>query len=380
MYRSTTLGEALQQTLDEFVRDGQIPASLVPRIMAAYDKSINHALNNRLRNKTTFKAEKLRAYRFCDNVWTFLMNSVEFRDIKSIDGPIERVKVVACDATAMVGFWGRKLTERLRLTWQMLRTAYAYQHNHFYNKKFRLGPTRQMLVAISYAAVSSSTDQFDNQQSSTSKLFARTPEPVPGSNWEKIIYENDLTVYRRWIDEGGVYEYRCAGTYRDISAEDFLRAQTDIEYRKKWDASVVKLEIVKKYDDGTEVIKWIHKFPRPMSARIYVYKRQIFLDSKSQTIRVESEALNPQEWPNDPSDTSVVRVEYYKSQLMVHAHTSYKENGFDYVLTYCDQPKAKIPGPAYKWILNYGGPYFLQEVYTAAKHLSEERKSTGTPV
>ncbi|KAI6227307.1 Transcription initiation factor IIA subunit 2 [Aphelenchoides fujianensis] len=99
MYRSTTLGEALQQTLDEFVRDGQIPASLVPRIMAVYDKSINQALNTRLRNKTTFKAEKLRAYRFCDNVWTFLMNNVEFRDIKSIDGPIERVKVVACDAS-----------------------------------------------------------------------------------------------------------------------------------------------------------------------------------------------------------------------------------------------------------------------------------------
>ncbi|KAI6214467.1 START domain-containing protein [Aphelenchoides besseyi] len=332
MYRSTTLGEALQQTLDEFVRDGQIPASLVPRIMAAYDKSINHALNNRLRNKTTFKE--------------------------------------------MVDFWGRKLTERLRLTWQMLRTAYAYQHTHFYNKKFRFGPTRQMLVAISYAAVSTSTDQFVNQQSSTSKLFSRTPEPIPGSDWEKIIYENDLTVYRRWINENGVYEYRCAGTYRDISAENFLRAQTDIEYRKKWDASV----IMKTYDDGTEVIKWIHKFPRPMNARIYVYKRQIFLDPKSQTIRVESEALNPQEWPNDPSDSSVVRVEYYKSELMVHAHTSYNENGFDYVLTYCDQPKAKIPGPAYNWILNYGGPYFLQQVYTAAKDLSEKQKSTGTPV
>ncbi|CAD5221974.1 unnamed protein product [Bursaphelenchus okinawaensis] len=99
MYRSTTLGIALDQVLDEFVRDGHIPPQLQQRVMSTFDKCINHALSNRLKNKTTFKADKLRAYRFCDNVWTFLMNKVEFRDsYRAIEGPIERVKVVACDA------------------------------------------------------------------------------------------------------------------------------------------------------------------------------------------------------------------------------------------------------------------------------------------
>jgi len=44
-----------------------------------------------------FKAEKLRAYRFCDNVWTFMMENVEFRDAqRPIEGSIDRVKFVAC--------------------------------------------------------------------------------------------------------------------------------------------------------------------------------------------------------------------------------------------------------------------------------------------
>lgn len=43
-----------------------------------------------------FKAEKLRAYRHCDNVWTFLMERVDFRDSIRVN----RVKFVACDGSA----------------------------------------------------------------------------------------------------------------------------------------------------------------------------------------------------------------------------------------------------------------------------------------
>lgn len=47
--------------------------------------------------KKFLKAEKLRAYRFCDNVWTFMMENVEFRDAqRPIEGSIDRVKFVAC--------------------------------------------------------------------------------------------------------------------------------------------------------------------------------------------------------------------------------------------------------------------------------------------
>ncbi|MFH4980055.1 hypothetical protein AB6A40_006764 [Gnathostoma spinigerum] len=101
MYRTTTLGDALQKTLDQFVEDSTITPTLALKVMTTFDKAINNALSQRAKNKTNFKADKLRAYRFCDNVWTFVMERVEFRDTsKPIEGIIDRVKIVACDASA----------------------------------------------------------------------------------------------------------------------------------------------------------------------------------------------------------------------------------------------------------------------------------------
>ncbi|VDO45099.1 unnamed protein product [Onchocerca flexuosa] len=101
LYRSTTLGIALRSTLDEFVEDGTITPSLAQTVLTTFDKCINRALSQRVKNKVNFKADKLKAYRFCDNVWTFVMENVEFRDItQPVDGVVDRVKIVACDASA----------------------------------------------------------------------------------------------------------------------------------------------------------------------------------------------------------------------------------------------------------------------------------------
>lgn len=78
LYRNTTLGHTLQ-----------------------FDKSINSALSTRVKVKVNFKAEKLNTYRFCDNVWTFMLNDVEFRDSGDLE-KVDRVKIVACDAKAAV--------------------------------------------------------------------------------------------------------------------------------------------------------------------------------------------------------------------------------------------------------------------------------------
>lgn len=66
MYRSTTLGEALQRTLDEFIEEGQISRQLALRVMTTFDKCINNALSTRARNKTTFKVRALVGTRLCD--------------------------------------------------------------------------------------------------------------------------------------------------------------------------------------------------------------------------------------------------------------------------------------------------------------------------
>lgn len=73
--------------------------NLALRVLLQFDKSINTALSTRVKNKLNFRAEKLNTYRFCDNVWTFMLNDVEFREFNEL-AKVDRVKIVACDAKA----------------------------------------------------------------------------------------------------------------------------------------------------------------------------------------------------------------------------------------------------------------------------------------
>lgn len=100
MYRSTTLGVALEHVLEEYQKEGQIPENLTKRVMDIFDKSFSNALSTRVKSRYNYKAEKLRAYRFCDNVWTFVIEKVSIRDssVKGSNITAEQLKIVACDA------------------------------------------------------------------------------------------------------------------------------------------------------------------------------------------------------------------------------------------------------------------------------------------
>lgn len=99
LYRNTTLGHTLQEALDELMQLQLLSPNLALKVLLQFDKSINTALNLRVKTKLNFKAEKLNTYRFCDNVWTFVLNDVEFKELSEF-GKVGRVKIVACDAKA----------------------------------------------------------------------------------------------------------------------------------------------------------------------------------------------------------------------------------------------------------------------------------------
>lgn len=103
MYRSTTLGEALEHVLEDFQKDGSLPPNLVKRVMDVFDKCFTQALSTKVKNRFSYKANKLRAYRFCDNVWTFVIEDVSIRDLNMKTGMnASHLKIVACDANRKV--------------------------------------------------------------------------------------------------------------------------------------------------------------------------------------------------------------------------------------------------------------------------------------
>ena len=95
LYRNTTLGNSLQESLDELIQSQQISPELALQVLLQFDKAINHALASQSKHRANFKGS-LKVYRFCDNVWTFVLNNVEFKELPDAVY-VDKVKVVACD-------------------------------------------------------------------------------------------------------------------------------------------------------------------------------------------------------------------------------------------------------------------------------------------
>jgi len=101
LYRNTTLGHTLQESLDELMQMQMLSPALALRVLIQFDRAINTGLANKIKSKLHFRAEKLNTYRFCDNVWTFMLRDVEFREHAEF-GRVDRVKIVACDAKSAI--------------------------------------------------------------------------------------------------------------------------------------------------------------------------------------------------------------------------------------------------------------------------------------
>ncbi|KAM9106662.1 transcription initiation factor IIA subunit 2-like [Megaptera novaeangliae] len=91
LYRNTTLGNSFQESLDELIQSQQITPQLALQVLLRFDKAIYSVLVQKVRNRIRLKGS-LNTYRFCDNVWTFVLNDVEFREVTELD----KVNIVAC--------------------------------------------------------------------------------------------------------------------------------------------------------------------------------------------------------------------------------------------------------------------------------------------
>ncbi|CAF2591698.1 unnamed protein product [Rotaria sp. Silwood2] len=102
LYRNTTLGVTLQDTLEEMISQGALTDQAAGKVLSEFDRSINLALDKRINKKG-----KLSTYRFCDNVWTLVLKDFNVKDSNQSQHntaapssqipPVDKVKIVACD-------------------------------------------------------------------------------------------------------------------------------------------------------------------------------------------------------------------------------------------------------------------------------------------
>lgn len=194
-------------------------------------------------------------------------------------------------------------------------------------------------------------------------------------HWEEMVCENDIKMWRYpKNDNTDLMEYKIFGTYSDISARMFFNIQLDNEYRKHWDDLVMKLEMIDENRAKNEiVIQWVTRFPYPFSHREYVFVRRAVVHDKDNTMVISSRAVDH---PSCPANAKYVRVSCYTSHMVIRPHKSFDDLGFDYLMTYCDDPQIVLPSSLSSWVLSQGIPEYIRKVHDACLNFG---KLTGTP-
>jgi hypothetical protein len=184
------------------------------------------------------------------------------------------------------------------------------------------------------------------------------------NEWEQLVNRSDFKIWRRLIPDSNLYQYRVFGHFSDIPSRAFYSTQVDLGYWKDWDKNTLEVKILDRDDEtDSEVVHWVYKFPYPMYPRDYVYVRRCKVDTNTSTMIITARAT---EHPSCPENDSCVRVATYCSQMIIKPHTTFEENGFDYVMTYCDDPKTNFPPMCYNWMASTGVHEFLEKVHKAA--------------
>lgn len=97
VYRLSTIGQTLQDTLETMMADRKINLALHSRVLNEFDRVVGAALEQKVRNRLIIKCNRLRTYRYCDTIWTLLLKDVEFREVQELIR-VDWVKIVAFES------------------------------------------------------------------------------------------------------------------------------------------------------------------------------------------------------------------------------------------------------------------------------------------
>lgn len=99
LYRRSSLGMTLTDTLDDLISEHSIDPQLAMKVLSNFDRAIAETLNDKIKSRLTFKGS-LDTYRFCDEVWTFLIKNVNLKtaDTSSNHITCDKIKIVSCSA------------------------------------------------------------------------------------------------------------------------------------------------------------------------------------------------------------------------------------------------------------------------------------------
>lgn len=88
---------SLTEALDALISDQRIQPQLAMRVLANFDRVVSDNLKENVKSKLSFKGH-LSTYRFCDDVWTFVIKDVNVKLDHNETITADKIRIVACNS------------------------------------------------------------------------------------------------------------------------------------------------------------------------------------------------------------------------------------------------------------------------------------------
>ena len=111
-----SIGSALTDALDNFITDGRMEPQVALKVLATFDRVVAEVLAEKVKARLSFKVHRQRdhaaifaklteclqghldTYRFCDEVWTFIIKDINFKLDNAQNVHSDKIKIVAMNA------------------------------------------------------------------------------------------------------------------------------------------------------------------------------------------------------------------------------------------------------------------------------------------
>lgn len=194
-------------------------------------------------------------------------------------------------------------------------------------------------------------------------------------SWVNLLYNDDIKMWEYPNHDTGMMEYKVYGTFNDITAKTFFNIQLDINYRKQWDKLVIKAAVIDEDPERNEqVLQWVSYYPYPLSPREYICTRRTRIDEENKIMVISARSVTH---PKTPPCKNCVQVTSYVSHMVIKPHRSFDEEGFDYLLTYSDDPRTVLPTRFASWAVTSGIPNYIEKLHNACLQFCKGKSNAG---
>lgn len=195
---------------------------------------------------------------------------------------------------------------------------------------------------------------------------------MPKNEWMPYLERKNMIIWRR-EEKPGLYAYKVYAIYPDVTANDFMHVQTDVDYRKEWDKTAITLDVVEAdpSSSNSHIIYWEMLWPKLFANRDYVFNRRYYVDHAQKVMVIVNKSTTHPHCPINPNNQ---RVKEYWSYMVIKPNNQFNKPGLQYVLTYYDDPGVRMPPAITSWVAQKQMPDFLNQLYHATVKFAQRRK------